>query len=457
MRKEPLVQATGWSVNRVLGRRVTRIAVLAAVLLSGAFGWGSTGFAAHQSSTLHAPTIPMTTVTFSYTPCCADLGMPSVAVERGFFKAVGVNISPAHGYQYPNGDNVVSSMSRGDYDVTTYCSICYLSVLNTYGKNLPATSAYSIYIGYTILLSPDNHAKTTLDYMKQGMSFPAAAKKAVQEIKGQEVYTPPVGTTQPPFPNVMLSYGGLTINDLKLHFLDDTKTAELAATPGRVKWAIPYNAPVTVELIDSGWKPLINVAQILQNDPHSSQAHQLGKLVGDAVTVTQRPFLASHRAAVERFISAIFRAVDYLTAKKTQMAGFRIVANIVNATQGTKLKPTDIGYIYKNIDPLFTWKQQPLLWNIKSSPYYVSTALSAQVQSLVANKTIPKANYDLNRFMAAAGIYKQMAAQQKQADKLFRQTSSITGAKKAWVARAHQLYTWHDYLDAVRFLKAALA
>lgn len=443
-------------VKRVLGRRATRLTVLAAVLLSGAFGWGAVGFAAHQSSAPHAPSIPVTQVTFSYLPCCADLGLPAVAVERGFFKAVGVKISPTHGFQYPSGDNVVTSMSRGDYDVTTYCSICYLSVLNTYGKNLPATSAYSTYIGYTILLSPDNHAKTALDYVKQGMSFPAAAKKAVQGIKGQEVYTPPIGTTQPPYPNLMLSYGGLTINALKLHFLDDTKTAELAATPGRVKWVIPYNAPVTVELIDSGWKPLINVAQILKYDPRSSQAHQLGKLVGDAVTVTQRPFLTSHKAAVERFVSAVFRAVDYLTAKKTRLDGYRIVANIVNATQGTKLKTTDIGYIYTNIDPLFSWKQQPLLWNIKSSPYYVPTALSAQVQSLVANKTIPNTHYNLPRFMAAAGIYKEMRAQQKQADNLFLQSSSITGPKKAWVAKARQLYRWHDYLDAVRFLKAAL-
>src|SRR5579884_1073764 len=300
-------QTLGSTVKGWHGGRILQLPLIVVALIVAACGWWSTGSAAQQASVVRAPTIPTTTVRFSYTPCCADLGLPAVAIQKGFFKDVGITLSPSRGYQYPNGDNIVASMSRGDYDITTFPTIGYISTLNTFGKNLPTTSAYSIYIGYTILKSPDNKAKTTLDFMKQGMSFAQAAKKAIQQIKGQDVYTPPVGTSQPPYPNVMLSYDGLTINDLKLHFLDDTKTAELAATPGRVKWAIPYQAPIVVELIRSGWKPLINVAEILQYDPHSSQAHKLSQLVGDAATVTQRSFLNSHRDAVIRFISAIFR------------------------------------------------------------------------------------------------------------------------------------------------------
>jgi hypothetical protein len=133
-----------------------------------------------------------------------------------------------------------------------------------------------------------------------------------------------------------------------------------------------------------------------------------------------------------------------------------MVADSVNATQGTKLGAEQIAGVYQVVDPLFPWDQQgPQLWDNEGAPFFVHRALKAQIQSLVDNSTLPDQQYDIDNFLVAEKLYREMKDLQQQADNLFVQASSLTGDQPL-VDQAHKYYAWHDYLDAVRFLKAAL-
>jgi hypothetical protein len=97
------------------------------------------------------------------------------------------------------------------------------------------------------------------------------------------------------------------------------------------------------------------------------------------------------------------------------------------------------------------------LWNPKS-PYYAPSSLRAQLQSLIANGTMKKGNYHLDRFLSAKPIYMQMRSQQRQASALFKQAAAkhLSGSAASLLRRAKTYYSYYDFLDAVRFAKAAL-
>ncbi len=401
------------------------------------------------------PAIPTDTVKFAYYPCCADSSLPVVGIQKGFFKDVGITISPDNGYQWSQSSQFVPAMQRGDFDIATGFSTAWLTSLNTFGMNLPPVLNYGVYLGRGILLAPKSPLKTTSDYMKQGMSFKRAAAKAVQAIKGHTIYTDPFAGAQPPYYDVLLSYGNMTSADIKFQYLADDKILALSATPGQIELAFPLAAPVLVAMIRGGWRPLIDMASILKYDGKSSQAAELMKETGNQTVAVQRSFLDQHHDTVLRFVSAVYRTIDYLTNPKTKADGDKILADTINAAQGLKLVPQDIVTIYKSVDPLFGWNQQATtVWNA-SSPFYAPKGYESAVQALIANNSLPAGNYDLNKFLASKPIYQQMMGLQKSAVKLFKAASKSKKVKKALVKRAQTYYNWHDYLDAVRYLKAA--
>ena len=405
--------------------------------------------------------IPQADVKLAFYPCCADNAIFAVGIDQGHYKDVGINITPPEGHQYTLFDQIVPSMQRGDFDVAGMFIQGYLQTLNTFGQDIPPILFHDIYVGYAILKAPDNPAKTATDFMDEGMAFPEAAKAAVEQLRGEEVYTPPHGQVQPPYPDVFLSYADMKYpQDLKLQFLEDPKIVELATTPGRMKWAIPYAAPVLVQMIREGWEPVINVNMMFENDNESEQSDRMRELVGSSGIIAQRDWVEENEDTALRLLSATYRTLDSLMDPATQEAGWKIEADLINATQGQKLIPEDIGTIFEEVDPLFPWDQQgPQLWDDPDAPYYVRSSLDTQIASLIENKTLPDKTYDLDQFLVAEKLYKRMKALQDEADGLFSEAESadLAADKAAIVEKAQEQYDWHNYLDAVRFLKAALA
>ena len=417
----------------------------------------SAGTSKSSKSAARAPAIPAKTIKFAYYPCCADTAVPVVGIKKGFFKDVGITISPSNGQQFTQASQFLPAMQRKDFDIVTAFSTTWLSTLNSYGMDLPPAVLYDIYLGRDILVSPTSSVKSTAEYMKEGMSFKDAAAKAVSQLKGKDVYTDPFAGAQPPYYDVLLSYGGLTGKDLNFQFLDDDKILALSATPGRVEFAVPLAAPVLVAMIRGGYKPLIDMPGIIKYDPTSPQAAELLKETGNQTVMIQRQLWDSDPNTVLRYASVVFRSIHYLKDPKTAADGNKIVADTLNAATGLKLVPEDIGIIYSSVDPLFTWEQQgSTLWNA-SSAYYAPKGYAQAVQALIDNKSLPAGTYDLKKFLLAQTVYTKLHTLQLQADKLFKKAASSKKANKALVAKAHKYYGWYDFLDAVSYLKAAMA
>lgn len=284
---------------------------------------------------------------------------------------------------------------------------------------------------------------------------------AVAELEGAEVYTPPHGQVQPPYPDVFMSYAGLSYpDDLNLQFLEDNNIIAVATQEGRIEFAIPYAAPVTVQMLREGWEPVINTVQVL-SDVGSEQAARMTTLVGSSGLIAQREWVENNRETALRFLSVGFRILDYLQDPETQLDGWTIQANQINATQGLNLIPEDIGVIWESIDPGFPWEEQgPQLWDDPNAAFHVRTSLETQIGSLIENGTLtgPMENYDLDQFLLAETLYRELADLQVQADGLFAEAGGmeLSASQQEVVDQAQVFYDGFNFLDAVRFLEAAL-
>jgi len=398
-------------------------------------------------------TIPTGSVRFGVNAACPDCNMPNVALQKKFFDDAGLTINAV---QIPTFNNILPAMQRGDHDIAGYYIQGYFQTLNTFGMDLPPSLFYDIFLGHGILKAPTSTKKSTQDFLDQGMSFADAAKAAIAQLRGAQVASPSEMTVQPDEPSIWFSYAGMTVKDVGFFILQDEKIAELAAA-GRVELAFPASAAITVQLLNNGWTPLIDDRIILEKDTGPNRT-KIVQLVGSTGMFHQRKWGEQNWETLLRFISVIFRTIDYVFDPATQPGATQIIADIVNANQGTTLKPTDIVGIYKNLDPFWPWDYQTEVWENSSNPYYIPTAVQAQVQSLIATGTLPNQSYDLTKFLVAGDIYRDLKSRQKAADGLMAQASAVTDpARKALVDQAKQQYAWHNYVDAVGYLKAALA
>jgi ABC-type nitrate/sulfonate/bicarbonate transport system substrate-binding protein len=442
---------------------VARGAVLAVamLLLLVACGGDDNGAEGTNGETAAGVDIPRSTVRFAFYPCCADHAILSVPIEEGFFDDVGIDIRPQEGHQYTLFDQIVPSMQRNDHDVAGMFIQGYLQTLPSFGQDIPPIMFYDIYVGYAILMSPQNDARTAEEIMEQeGVSFPEAARMAIDQIGNDDVHTPPHGQVQPPYPDVFMSYADKSYpDDLNLQFLEDPRILTLSTTPGRMSWAIPYAAPVLVQMMREGWKPLINVNMLFEHDNESEQADRMRELVGSTGLIAQRSWVEENEDTALRFVSAIYRTLDFVSEEDTKEQGFSTIANLINATQGQDLIPEDIGTIFDEVDPLFRWEDQGAqLWEDESAPYHVRSSLTTQINALIENETLPDQEYDLDRFLVAEQLYERMKSLQEEADGLFRdaEDADLDDEQQGLVEQARQHYEWYNFLDAARFLRAAL-
>lgn len=403
------------------------------------------------------PGIPESTVRFALFPCCPDNNIVFVPIRKGFYSDVGITIEPPDALRLTDSSQNVPTMQRGDADMIMWYIPGNMQTLDTFGFDIVPIIYMDIYLGSTILKSPTGGAKSLQDFLDEGMPFADAAAAAVQQLKGQEVWTPAANTVLPQTADVFLSYGGVKPDEVKLSFLEDARIAEQAAA-GRIDFALPLSAAIVVQLMNNGWEPVIDFNTVFANDPGSPQKDQLTLLIGSTGVSAQRSFVDANRDTVLRFMSAFFRGVDYTFDPATQPEALQIIADNVNAASGTTLTPEDILGVYTAIDPFFPYEEQgKQLWD-EGAPYSVKRSTEVQVQDLIKRGTIPDQAYDLDKWIMAEGLYLEMKAQQVKADELFTQAKAteLSPDRQALVDRAQELYDWYDFLDAVRYLEAAL-
>ncbi|MCQ3803133.1 MAG: hypothetical protein OXC98_05950 [bacterium] len=461
-----------------------------------------------MASMVEAPEVRAAEVRMGIYPCCADLAYWQIPIELGWWDELNITITPnTPTYHYfTASQEIVPWLQRGDGDVAQGWVPGVFGTLETFGQSIPPIHFADIYVGYAILVSPDSDAKTALEFMDEGMTFPEAAQAAVEQLVGSEVHIPPHSTTQAQYSDAFFAYlpqwwedveedipvldaegnqlvllnrdgtpsldadGNpqpirVTTNDWRNYaqpvYVDDPTIVELSAVAGRIDFAMPYGAPTLVQMMRNGWDPLINFAQMYEHDALSQQTAIASSTVGGTGLLARREWVEENKDLAYRVISVANRIFAALEDPDTQYQLWEIEANIINEKRSLSMEPEDIGIIWDTIDPSFNWEDQEALWDLSLPSYHPETVFRTQIEKLKSQGTL-SATYDtqagLEQFLLAQELYYDLKGMQDRSDDLFARAMDmdLSESQQALVDQAHVFYDRYNFYDAQRFLEAAL-
>ena len=461
-----------------------------------------------MASMVEAPEIRAAEVRMGIYPCCADLAYWQIPIELGWWDELNITITPnTPTYHYfTASQEIVPWLQRGDGDVAQGWVPGVFGTLETFGQSIPPIHFADIYVGYAILVSPDSDAKTALEFMDEGMTFPEAAQAAVEQLVGSEIHIPPHSTTQAQYSDAFFAYlpqwwedveedipvldaegnqlvllnrdgtpsldadGNaqpirVTTNDWRNYaqpvYVDDPTIVELSAVAGRIDFAMPYGAPTLVQMMRNGWDPLINFAMMYEHDAVSQQTAIASATVGGTGLLARREWVEENKDLAYRIISVANRIFAALEDPDTQYELWEIEANIINEKRSLSMEPEDIGIIWDTIDPSFNWEDQEALWDLSLPSYHPETVFRTQIEKLKSQGTL-SATYDtqagLEEFLLAQELYYDLKGMQDRSDDLFARAMDmdLSESQQALIDQAHVFYDRYNFYDAQRYLEAAL-
>lgn len=464
--------------------------------------------ALEESMMVTAPEIRAAEVAMGIYPCCADLAYWQIPIELGWWDELNITITPNQPtYHYFTGSQeIVPWLERGDGDVAQAWVPGVFGTLETFGQSIPPIHFADIYIGYSILVAPDSPYKTALEFVDEGMSFPEAAKAAVEQLVGQDIFIPPHSTTQAQYldaffaylpqwwedvvkdipaldgegnPLVLLGRDGtpklddagnpqpvrITTNDWRHYatpvYLDDPTIVQLSAQAGRIEFAVPYGAPTLVQMMNNGWEVLINFAQLFEYDLVSQQSAIAQATVGGTGLLARREWVEENKDLAYRVISVANRTLAYLEDPATQMNGWTIEANIINEKRSLDMTPEFISFIWENIDPSFNWEEQEALWDLSFPGYHPETVFVTQIEKLKAKGDLSQTfdtQAELEEFLLAQELYYDLKGMQERSDALFARAGDmdLSNSQQALIDEAQIFYDRYNFYDSLRYLEAAL-
>ena len=460
-----------------------------------------------QMTTVTAPPIPDADVRMGIYPCCADLAYWQIPIELGWWDELNITILPNQPtfHYFTASQEIIPWLQRGDGDVAQAWVPGVFGTLETFGQDIPPIHFADIYIGYSILVAPDSEAKTALEFMDEGMSYPEAARAAVEQLVGKDIHIPPHSTTQAQYLDAFYAYlpqwwddvgedipaldgegnqlvlldrvgepvldeeGNtqpirITTNDWRNYstakYVDDPTIVQLSAVPGRIEFAVPYGAPTLVQMMNNGWEVLINFAQLFEHDLVSQQSAIAQATVGGTGLLARREWVEENKDVAYRVISVANRTLAFLEDPETQNEGWTIEANLINEKRQLDMTPEFIDFIWTNIDPSFNWEEQEALWDLSMPSYHPETVFRTQIEKLKASGVLSETfdtQAELEEFLLAQELYYDLKDMQERSDVMFARAEAmdLSPSQQELVDQAQVFYDRYNFYDAERFLIAA--
>ncbi len=461
-----------------------------------------------ESMMVDAPGIRELEVAMGIGTCCADFAYWQIPLELDWYDELGITIVPnTPTYWYlTNSTETNAKLQRQELHMANGWVPSLFAALETFAQEIPVIHFADIFIGYAVLVSPDSPSKTALEFVEEGMSFSEAATAAVQQLIGEDIYITPGSTVQAQYANAFFAYlpewwedvqedipvvddqgnplllmnrdgtprldddGNvqpirITTNDWRNYavpqYVDDPTIVQLSAVPGRIDYAMPFQAPTLVQMIRNGWDPLINFAMMFEHDAFSQQTGIASSTTGGTGLIANREWVEANKDAVYRILSVAHRTFALLDDPETQRIGWEIEANLINEKRQLTMEPEDIGVIWEQIDPSFNWEDQEALWDLNLPSYHPETVFRNQVEERKAKGEL-SATYNtqagLEQFLLAQELYYDMKGMQERSDALFATAEGLdlSDSQAALVAQARHWYDIYNFYDAERWLEAAL-
>ncbi|MGI9303257.1 MAG: ABC transporter substrate-binding protein [Gammaproteobacteria bacterium] len=405
-----------------------------------------------QAQSGNMPGIPKKTITLATMPYTNHAWVVLMG-RKGYLADVGITLDPVDPKVILEHQGV-PQLQNGEIDMTT----AYVGLITGAIDKLPDLKpihVYSYWAGNAILTRPDSSIKTVDDFLAEGKPWPEAASLTMEQLKGKQI-TVPVDPSTYPWLNLVYGFAGLDMDASDVVRIDDPKAVQLGLA-GRVPLAAPGGAVQIYQLqFQADWRVVMSTGQMVKYLDTSAGSEVNTVLNYDLIVSTQK-FIDENRETVLRTSSAIYRTLDYIFGPDQNQA-LTEYAPFINANAGSNLDAAAIKYIFDVIDPFYRWNDQERIWTDRSYSLNYDNIYSYQLKKYREKGTIADRDYDLDDFFQAKNIWEELRDLKVKADGLMAKADggNLSPERQEVVTAARQHYDRYNFLDAVRFLEAAL-
>lgn len=394
--------------------------------------------------------IPQVSVKFGMRPY-ADNTFYVIGIKKGWFKEVGITITPEPNGLKTTDDVVTSLLLNKQVDINSeYCPL----LLPTYktSKKLKCIAFTDNFLGEAILANPNLHLKSFKDYIASGMKFDDAVRAALLPLQGKTLTVAPQLSDRS-FEDAAFKYAKITAPSLQIS--DDSKSL-VEAKAGRIDFVNPEGAPIVYTLEQAGWTPLLDIGDLLKYAP-GGVGSPIEKLVAIVGIASNEDYVNTHQTTILRFLSVVFRIMAEL---KNDSSLYDIQAPFLNSVAGTSLDGNGVESTIKVLDPLAPWgPEQETFFEKADAVTYYKNAWDGIIQTFEEQGAVPKGAATVDGVIWAKPIYDQMKDYEGKSKSEISslESKSLSGDKKKLLDQAKQFFANFDFLDAYRFAKAAAA
>jgi ABC-type nitrate/sulfonate/bicarbonate transport system substrate-binding protein len=437
-------------MRRRMGLRVAAVALALAGVASGAAADGPKGFGFSLNKVVPGTAVPEAKMSLGMRPVANDLIFVA-GVKQGFFKDVGLTVTPEPYGRKVLPDQAIPLLVNKEIDAQTLYPPDVIAAMDSV-QSIRFIAFSDLFQGFAVLANPKSGVKTIGQFLAEGLPFPDALKKTMAQLKGKSFATAPQIDNRI-FLDIVFSGGGLDMSkDTKLIVTPDSNALQLASG-NKVDFASPAGAPFTAQLRGAGWIPLVTPLDVLTNMP-AGPGSPAAALVGTPGVAADADWARNNPETVLRFVSVMFRVIEQEQKQPEVMLGSML--DYVNAFAGTSLNLSSLKLTIDALSPLSNFEFQKNYCEKTDSALYYKTAFNAQVKFNTDKGILSGSSYDSDALIWTCDVYEDLVALKKGSDETF---ASLEGKKlsadlQTTLDKAKQYYSWYDYLDSYRLLKA---
>lgn len=390
--------------------------------------------------------IPAVDVKFGMKPY-ADNTFYVIAIQKGWFKDVGINIQPGPNGIALNETNTIPLLLNGQVDISSnWC----VGMMPTYAdtNELKCIAFIDNIVAASVLANPKLGLKSFRDYVKEGKSFDEAIKLALAPMNGKTLVGPPDATARP-FENTAADLASVQWD---LQALEDSKSVVLAMS-GRADFVHPNGAPIVYSLLKAGWTPLITLDDLLTYGPRGADS-PIVALVNSTGIAANGKFVNENPNTILRFLSVVWRTIDALQKDPSL---YDLQAPYLNSVAGTKLTGPEIADMVAKLHPYIGFEGSEPWYADANSPTNITPVYDAIIADLEKGGVIPAGKITTDTFAWNRPIWQLAKSYHDKASELIEKVKagSPTPKQSELLASAEQQFARFNFLDAYRFALAA--
>jgi ABC-type nitrate/sulfonate/bicarbonate transport system substrate-binding protein len=375
-----------------------------------------------------------------------DHSQAIIGIEKGWFREAGIELE----HEVIKIENVVSFLKNGTLDVcSTPAAILFPAYDDAPGLIMIAFA--DIFQGFAIVSQPELKCKSYQEFRKEGKTPKEAFTAAMNQLKGK-TFAYPSETSVKPFIDNALTMGGLGREDFKSLVQDDTLNIN-AMRQKRADFQVG-GAPSRIALQKEGFKPIVTALDLAENAKPSRLSPELASVFPDGWATTKRFYETKHDTIL-RLASVSFRINEFIVNSPED--ALKIHMPFLSHITGEKFNTKDGMFIYKELDPFYTFEDQRAWFHETNSPFFYLHINGAGLQSFVQKWVFRGKTPEIEEFVFADDIYREMEQLKKSAEGKIAALSGeakLSREDKVRLDKAKQYFATYNYLDADRLLSS---